>query len=342
MSTLTETHSDDSADITQVVASVMRQAGPQLTDGAPGPLAECRRQLAGLGLWTLGTAERVGGGGAQASLVAATLMEMAATSAALAWACAQTHAAVGLLGDGQPHADLRSQLHAGATGVAVVSQPSAPRRIGDSDGDGLVGPIPRIDAAAEAPWIIVLTAAGPAVLLAPGDVRPTPLRRTGFDGALTCSAEFAEGASAQPLDGGDTDAARCLLWNAGVAIAAGIATAAVQAASSYCAQRHQFGGPLTSIGAVRDELFGARELAADLRRAAMAPSSVVADAAGAFDLACDQALDAAALAVQVHGGYGYLTEYRVERLLRDVISLRAAGDAAGARQAGAQAWLGAT
>ena len=31
-----------------------------------------------------------------------------------------------------------------------------------------------------------------------------------------------------------------------------------------------------------------------------------------------------AAALQSHGGYGYLTEYPVERMLRDAVSLRAA------------------
>jgi alkylation response protein AidB-like acyl-CoA dehydrogenase len=39
--------------------------------------------------------------------------------------------------------------------------------------------------------------------------------------------------------------------------------------------------------------------------------------------------------VQIHGGYGYLAEYGVERLVRDAISLRAATDAGGGSRAAA-------
>jgi alkylation response protein AidB-like acyl-CoA dehydrogenase len=331
-------------EVAGVVRGVMGQAGTSLSDAEPGLVAGCRRQLAKLGLWTLGAAEQAGGGGAAPALAAAALMEIAAVSPALAWACAQAHAAVALLGDGPARARLRTRVHQGEAGIAVLAQASSPGLV--YSGGTLSGRICRVDAADEAPWIIVLTTSQ-ALLLAPGDVHRGPLRRTGFDGALTCWAQIPAGTAAEVLEAAvleaaGTDPARCSLWNAGVAIAAGIATAATGAAQAYCAQRHQFGGPLTRIGAVRDELFQAQELSAGLRLAAMAQRPDVADAAGAFDLACEAAIDAAALAVQLHGGYGYLAEYRVERLLRDAISLRAAGDAMGARRAGAAISSGAT
>jgi alkylation response protein AidB-like acyl-CoA dehydrogenase len=45
--------------------------------------------------------------------------------------------------------------------------------------------------------------------------------------------------------------------------------------------------------------------------------------------------------VQSHGGYGYMTEYRVEGLLRDAVSLRAAARATESARAAARALVGA-
>jgi alkylation response protein AidB-like acyl-CoA dehydrogenase len=45
--------------------------------------------------------------------------------------------------------------------------------------------------------------------------------------------------------------------------------------------------------------------------------------------ACEDAIDVVSSALLAHGGYGYLAEYRIESLLRDLVSLRAAVDTAG-------------
>ncbi|WP_147965832.1 acyl-CoA dehydrogenase family protein [Streptomyces malaysiensis] len=59
------------------------------------------------------------------------------------------------------------------------------------------------------------------------------------------------------------------------------------------------------------------------------PTPPDATSSAALTCACDAAVDVAAAAPQVHGGYGHLKEYPAEHHVRDAVSLRAAVDAAG-------------
>jgi alkylation response protein AidB-like acyl-CoA dehydrogenase len=87
---------------------------------------------------------------------------------------------------------------------------------------------------------------------------------------------------------------------------------------------------------VREQLFGSSGAAAVMLRQILRTADATPwQAAAVLNAACESAIDACAAAVQSHGGYGYLTEYPVERLLRDAVSLRAACDTAGIRQAAA-------
>ncbi|MCC6526717.1 MAG: acyl-CoA dehydrogenase family protein [Polyangiaceae bacterium] len=105
----------------------------------------------------------------------------------------------------------------------------------------------------------------------------------------------------------------------------GIATAALEAATAYARERKQFGKPIGDFQAIqwmiadsRTELDAARLLvlrAAELKERGMPFSAEAAmakvfasEAAGRI---CDRAL-------QVHGGYGYVRDYPVERHYRDV------------------------
>jgi alkylation response protein AidB-like acyl-CoA dehydrogenase len=87
---------------------------------------------------------------------------------------------------------------------------------------------------------------------------------------------------------------------------------------------------------VREQLFGSAGAAAvTLRQILHTADATPWQAAAVLDAACESAIEACATAVQSHGGYGYLTEYPVERLLRDAVSLRAACNTTGIRRAGA-------
>ena len=108
------------------------------------------------------------------------------------------------------------------------------------------------------------------------------------------------------------------------ALAVGLAQAALDAAIPYAQTREQFGRP---IGTFQGVAF----LIADMATEIEAARQMVWRAAWLKDRGRDYALAAAQAklfasevssratnaAIQVHGGYGYITEYKVERYLRD-------------------------
>ena len=108
------------------------------------------------------------------------------------------------------------------------------------------------------------------------------------------------------------------------AMALGLAQAAYEAASSYAKERHQFGRAIASfqgvafkIADMATQIDAARLMvyrAAWLKDAGQPYST---EAAMAKLFASEVARQVTNDAVQVHGGYGYVTEYRVERYLRD-------------------------
>ena len=108
------------------------------------------------------------------------------------------------------------------------------------------------------------------------------------------------------------------------AMALGIAQAAYEAASAYAKERQQFGRPIAAfqgvafmIADMATQIDAARLLtyrAAWLKDAGRPYST---EAAMAKLFASEVAQRVTNDAIQVHGGYGYVTEYRVERYLRD-------------------------
>jgi butyryl-CoA dehydrogenase len=108
------------------------------------------------------------------------------------------------------------------------------------------------------------------------------------------------------------------------AMALGLAQAAFEASSAYAKTREQFGKPIAAfqgvafmIADMATELDAARLL---VYRAAWLkdqgkPFSTEASMAKLF--ASEVASRVTNAAIQVHGGYGYITEYKVERYLRD-------------------------
>lgn len=292
-------------------------------------VAAARRVLAEHGLWTLGADEATGGGGADGRTTMLAVARLAGAWPALAWACVQVHAACLLLAydNAAGHAELLARVHEGEP-VAVVDVPGGQVEVAENRVDGVLD---RLDAAATQPQVLALVARHTAVLLPPTDVHHGPvLRRTGFGGALThaCAVDgpLPDGAA---ISGPVVDRARVMLLAGAVAVAAGAAEAAAHAAVSYSGEREQFGGPLTELPTVRAAL---STQVATVRRllatalAAVDSSDPVAVAA-VLAPALDDAMDVAAAAVQSHGGYGYMVEYRVEGLLRDLVSLRAASGA---------------
>ncbi|WP_055478976.1 acyl-CoA dehydrogenase family protein [Sphaerimonospora mesophila] len=285
-------------------------------------------ELAGLGIWTIGTDERYGGGGADRVTTAVAMERLGRAWPALGWAATQAHAAVDVLGGDDRFSDLVAAVHTAAAAIAVVDTASRQVRLVGS-GEALNGSVDRIDPAAEAPYLLLLRDDDTAVLVGPEAMTTRPLDRMGLDGALTRSVRFAETVSPDTvhrLNDVDVAAARTRLRRGAAAVAAGIAGAAADAAAAYAAGRHQFGGPLTALPTVRQSLLDQATRTAVALAAALAVDEDSVQTSAAMRHACDAAIEVAAAALQSHGGYGYLTEYPAERYLRDAVSLRAATD----------------
>ncbi len=119
------------------------------------------------------------------------------------------------------------------------------------------------------------------------------------------------------LDGGRLNIAACSLGGASLAL---------ETATEYVKSRVAFGKPLSDLQAVQFKL---ADMATDLEAARL----MVRNAADALDhrrpdatklcamakrFATDAGFDIANTALQLHGGYGYLQDYPLERIVRDV------------------------
>ncbi|MFC3675324.1 acyl-CoA dehydrogenase family protein [Ferrovibrio xuzhouensis] len=114
----------------------------------------------------------------------------------------------------------------------------------------------------------------------------------------------------------------------------GIAAAALEEALAYVQERRQFGKPLVEFQAVQLKLadMAMRVEAARLliwRAAQNAADGLpsIADASIAKCFANEMVREVAAMGIQVMGGYGYSTEYRMEQRLRDGFGWGIAGGA---------------
>ncbi len=149
-----------------------------------------------------------------------------------------------------------------------------------------------------------------------------PTRAIQFDGVRVPAAHLlgVEGQgfkiAMQGLDGGRINIATCSI---------GAAQAALNAAQRYMHERRQFGKALAEQQALQfkladmaTELVAARQmvrLAASKLDAGSADAQVYCAMAKRF--ATDAGFAVCNEALQIHGGYGYMREYPLERLLRD-------------------------
>jgi alkylation response protein AidB-like acyl-CoA dehydrogenase len=119
------------------------------------------------------------------------------------------------------------------------------------------------------------------------------------------------------LDGGRLNIAACSLGGASLAL---------ETAQAHLTTRRQFGRPLADFQALQFKL---ADMATDLeaarlmvRRAAAALDARSPEAtklcAMAKRLATDAGFEVANQALQLHGGYGYLKDYPLERIVRDL------------------------
>ena len=119
----------------------------------------------------------------------------------------------------------------------------------------------------------------------------------------------------EALDGGRLGIAACSV---------GLAQAALEAALTFARERKQFGTPVAQFQGISfmladmaTQIEAARALTLDAaaRRDAGAPYSTQASMSKLF--ASDTAMRVTTDAVQIHGGYGYVDEFPVERYMRE-------------------------
>ncbi|PSQ05509.1 acyl-CoA dehydrogenase [Halobacteriales archaeon QS_6_71_20] len=108
------------------------------------------------------------------------------------------------------------------------------------------------------------------------------------------------------------------------ALSTGLAQGAYEAAREYSGEREQFGRPISSFDAVRDtvvDMHRKTERARLLTHKAAAMYDAGEDVTRASSLAkldaSEAAREVAEDAVQVHGGYGYTTDFPPQRFYRD-------------------------
>jgi len=106
--------------------------------------------------------------------------------------------------------------------------------------------------------------------------------------------------------------------------AVGIARAAFEAALAYARTRRQFDRPIGEFGSIGNMLAdmetsinAARMLTLQAARLRGAGESCLSEACQAKLYASEMAERVCSKAIQIHGGYGYLEDYEVERLYRD-------------------------
>lgn len=278
-------------------------------------------------------------------LSASSVQRLAQASAAVAVRIAAAHVvgAAASRSTDPAAAATRIATVGGPVAVAVVDGRRALRVIPSRTGAGLLldGVIDAaIGARDAAALLLFVNAAGenPQALLVRTDTTGVQIEagpaRSGLRGAGLARVTLSH----LPVDQADRIGGAASVAAAAVhtdlmlgAAAAGIALGAIDQARQYMLQRHQFGKKIAEFGALR-AMIGAMAADADagwalVEAAARQPvpwgGAAPVLAARAVAVAAPTAVRVSIDALQLHGGYGYVTEFPVERQVRDAVSLRA-------------------
>jgi alkylation response protein AidB-like acyl-CoA dehydrogenase len=165
----------------------------------------------------------------------------------------------------------------------------------------------------------------------PGFIVGKPEKKLGIRASDTCAITLAD--CRVPADhllgprGKGLSIALSNLEGGRIGIAAqaiGIARAALEAAAAYAKTRRQFDRPIAEFGSIGNMLAdmhtaigAARLLTHHAARMRTAGLPCLSEACQAKLYASEMAERVCSQAIQIHGGYGYLEEYQVERHYRD-------------------------
>lgn len=332
--------------ILEAVEALSARLGPRAEgwDRADRIDPEALAAVAELGLCGLFVDEAAGGAGLGCTTAALTTEALARASGALALRLS-AHAAgalPALVAAGRTQADL-APLVAGERWAAKIDG------VALTEGR-LRGQARWVVGGADAEILVVLTRCGRVARV---DGAAAGLTREVADGLGMRGSGLAHlrledvlaGEVTGPLDPGTRDRLAEVERLAVASVGVGIGRAALAEAAAYARERRQFGRPIADFQAVQWMLAdAATEMdAAALLTIRAGLSLDGADdlgashaAAAALVLTSEAALSASQKAIQVHGGYGFVREFVVERLARDA---RYLGVALGGRDA-ARAALG--
>jgi acyl-CoA dehydrogenase len=288
-------------------------AGGALGQGVRGQLAE-------LGFLGMLVPEADGGMGFDASVFAAAVEALAWGEAASAVLVAELNVAARVLasaGDGA----LDALLGGGGSAslVAVADDGAGIDAAGDADAWRLSGARGAVVEAAGAASFVVAARAGHEIhhFIVPASAVQLGERRTTIGLRALHLA---------PVALNDVDARVAAGHGAGrlaqigmAAVGVGIAQAALDHALGYAAEREQFGRLLREFEGIAAKLAGMHEQTAAARALLMAAAGAGSprDAAAAKRFASAAAMRVTTDAVQIYGGYGYMRDYPVEKLMRD-------------------------
>lgn len=318
--------------------------------------AEALQELAALGVWGMAVPEEWGGAGLDYLTLAVALEEIAAGDGATSTILSVQNSLVcGILmkygSDAQKQRWLKGAASGSLLGCFCLTEPHVgsdaaaikTRAVKDGDGWVLNGVKQFITSGKNAKIAIVFAVTDPAAgkkgiscFLVPTDTRGYVVARLetklGLHASDTAQIVFEDcRIPGDCLLGAEGDGYRIALSNleAGrIGIASqsvGMARAALEAALKYAQEREAFGKPIIEHQAVSFRLAdmatkieAARQLvwhAATLRDAGQ-PCLKEASMAKLF--ASEMAERVCSDAIQIHGGYGVVTDFPVERIYRDV------------------------
>ena len=299
--------------------------------------------LAELGFTAMLTPEAYGGLGLDPSVYFAALTAVARADASAATPLAIHNAVAGTLldVDAVGHSPTLERMASGELRVAVAFRegdldPEAHGLSTTFEHDAIHGAKSWVVSASDAEGFLVLASEGSgssAFWVERGPSVSVSNRRTTMGLRAVEFADVAfDGAPASRI-GAPGDGPRVLAaWErherlAMAALGVGISEAARAHAIRYSQEREQFGRSLSKFDAIRRKLgdVDARTRAAAALLARAAGESGPDGAAAAKLVAGETAMFASDEAVQIFGGYGYMRDYPVERLMRDAKGIEVLG-----------------